>query len=190
MDDRASKPHTLTLLIERAKDGDEQALGELFAALYPDLRRIAHARLRRQGPLTLIDTVGLVHEAYLRLVNLGELDVENRSHFLAYAARTMRSIVVDMARARQADRRGAGDKAVELDTSIAVGVSDPAVDVLRVHEALHDLARVDERLARVVEMRYFGGLSEEEIAAALGVSDRTVRRDWEKSRVLLAVALR
>jgi len=102
----------------------------------------------------------------------------------------MRSIIVDSARARQAERRGSGRKPVELDTVAADSIADPADDVLRVHEALQQLETVDARLGRVVEMRYFGGLSLPEIGALLGVTDRTVRRDWEKARVLLSIALK
>ena len=190
MEDQTASAGTITLLIERANGGDGRALNDLFASLYPELERIAHARLRRHETITLLDTVALLHEAYLRLVKAGELNVENRTHFLAYAARTMRSIIVDFARARQAERRGSGRKPVELDTVAADSIADPADDVLRVHEALQQLENVDERLGRVVEMRYFGGLSLPEIGALLGVTDRTVRRDWEKARVLLEIALK
>lgn len=180
----------ITLLIARANDGDADALNRIFAALYPELHNLARARLRRAAPLTLLDTTALLHESYLRLVKLGELKVENRAHFLAYAARTMRSIVVDFARARLAERRGGGAQDLVLDTEIASSVSAPEEEIVRVHDALIELAQVDERLVRVVEMRYFGGLTEEEIGAALGVTERTVRRDWEKARLLLAIALK
>jgi RNA polymerase sigma factor (TIGR02999 family) len=187
----ATSPHaTITLLIERANAGDNAALDAIFTALYPDLHAVARARLRRNVPLTLLDTTALLHEAYLRLVKLGELKVENRAHFLAYASRTMRSIIVDFARQRLAERRGGGIKELELDTGIAANAPSGEDEVVRVHDALEELAHVDARLVRVVEMRYFGGLSEDEIAAALGVTDRTVRRDWEKARLLLAVALK
>src|SRR5262249_38878796 len=134
-------------------------------------------------------TTGLLHESYLRLVKLGQLNVTSRSHFLAYASRTMRSIVVDFARQRMAERHGGGKRKDELATP---GPHERQGDeeVIRVHDALHDLAGVDERLAQVVEMRYFGGLTEDEVADAMGVSARTVRRDWEKARVMLAVALK
>lgn len=190
MEDETAATGRITLLIQRANGGDGQALNDLFASLYPDLERIARARLHRHETITLLDTVALLHEAYLRLVKAGELNVENRAHFLAYASRTMRSIIVDFARARQADRRGSGQKPVELDTIAADSIGDSADDVLRVHEALQQLETVDERLGRVVEMRYFGGLSVQEIGAILGVTDRTVRRDWEKARVLLSIALK
>ena len=181
----------ITQLIERANGGDAAALNGIFEALYPELHTLARARLRRTAQLTLLDTTALLHESYLRLVKLGQLNVESRAHFLAYAARTMRSIVVDFARARLAERRGGGAPEVVLDTAIAANVaSAPEAEIVRVHDALQDLAQVDERLVRVVEMRYFGGLTEEEIGAALGVTERTVRREWEQARLLLALALK
>jgi RNA polymerase sigma factor (TIGR02999 family) len=189
-DDATPVPGNITLLIERANAGDNEALNHIFTALYPELHNLARSRLRRATPLTLLDTTALLHESYLRLVKLGQLKVENRAHFLAYAARTMRSIVVDFARSRLAERRGGGAPDLVLDTEIASGVHTPEEEIVRVHDALTDLAAVDERLVRVVEMRYFGGLTEEEIGAALGVTERTVRRDWEKARLLLAIALK
>jgi RNA polymerase sigma factor (TIGR02999 family) len=189
-DAAASPPATISLLIERANAGDSEALNRLFAALYPELHTMARSRLRRNAPLTLLDTTSLLHEVYLRLVKLGELKVENRAHFLAYASRTMRSIIVDFARRRLADRRGGSTPDLELGTDVVSSARSGEEEVVRVHDALLELALVDERLVRVVEMRYFGGLSEDEIAAALGVTDRTVRRDWEKARMLLSVALK
>ena len=189
-DDAVPPDPSITLLIEAANSGDTDALNRIFAALYPELHGLARSRLRRTQPFTLLDTTALLHESYLRLVKLGQLKVENRAHFLAYAARTMRSIVVDFARSRLAERRGGGAPEVSLDTEIASGVHAPEEEIVRVHDALIELAQVDERLVRVVEMRYFGGLTEEEIGAALGVTERTVRRDWEKARLLLAIALK
>jgi RNA polymerase sigma factor (TIGR02999 family) len=186
----SAAPASITRLIERANQGDGEALNGIFAALYPELHALARARLRRNAPLTLLDTTALLHESYLRLVKLGTLKVENRAHFLAYAARTMRSIVVDFARARLAERRGGGTDDVALDTEISADAHAPEDEIVRVHEALNDLAAVDPRIVQVVEMRYFGGLTEEEIGAALGVTERTVRRDWEKARLLLAIALK
>jgi RNA polymerase sigma factor (TIGR02999 family) len=180
----------ITLLIERANQGDGEALNGVFTALYPQLHALARARLRRNAPLTLLDTTALLHESYLRLVKLGALKVESRAHFLAYAARTMRSIVVDFARARLAERRGGGAQDVALDTEISSNAYAGENEIVRVHDALTELAAVDARIVQVVEMRYFGGLTEEEIGAALGVTERTVRRDWEKARLLLAIALK
>ena len=188
--DAVSPPETITLLIERANAGDSAALDRLFTALYAELHAMARSRIRMNAPITLLDTTSLLHEVYLRLVNLGELKVENRAHFLGYAARTMRSIIVDFARRQLSERRGGSAQQVELDTNVASMTRSGEEEIVRVHDALLQLAHADERLVRVVEMRYFGGLTEDEIAAALGVTDRTVRRDWEKARMLLSLALK
>ena len=139
--------------------------------------------------MTLLDTTSLLHESYLRLVGAQVAAGVDRAHFFAYAARVMRSVIVDFARARMAERRGGEAERLVLDTGIAATFAAPDNDVLRVHEALEVLAKADERLARVVELRYFGGLTEPEIAQVLGTSERTVRRDWEKARLLLLAAL-
>ena len=180
---------SITELLSAARQGDRQAAGEAFSLLYDELRRLARAKLRRHQTMTLLDTTSLVHESYLRLVGAQALPVVDRHHFFTYAARVMRSVIVDFARARQAERRGGDAVHVVLDTGIAANAVAPENDVLRVHEALDVLAQADARLAQVVEMRYFGGLTEPEIAQALDVSERTVRRDWEKARLLLFAAL-
>ena len=181
---------SITELIERANEGDKDALNRLFAGLYAELHTLARSRVHRTTPITLLDTTALLHESYLRLTKLGTLKVTSRAHFLAYAARAMRSIIVDFGRQRLAERRGGGAPEVPLDTESAQAVSSAEEEVLRVHEALEELATVDERVVRVVEMRYFGGLTEEDIAEALGVTTRTVQRDWEKARLLLSIALK
>jgi RNA polymerase sigma factor (TIGR02999 family) len=180
----------VTGLIARARDGDPQALGSLFELLYPDLRRIAHARLDPHQRDAVMDTTMLVHECYLKFVGASRLAPEDRNHFLAYAASAMRSIIVDAARAKLAQRRGGDAPHVTLNTAVADEVPAAENEILDVHAALEDLARLDRRLAQVVEMRYFGGMTDEDIGAALGITDRTVRRDWEKARLLLASALR
>jgi RNA polymerase sigma factor (TIGR02999 family) len=180
----------ITLLLRRAKDNDREAVDQLFELLYQDLRRLAHARLAASGRHALLDTSSLVHEAYLRFQQADRITLNDREHFLAYAASTLRSVVVDFVRRRKAERHGGHALHVTLDTEVADNVTATDDEVLAVHDALEELARVDERLVRVVEMRYFAGLTETEIAAALGVTDRTVRRDWEKARVLLAAMLK
>jgi RNA polymerase sigma factor (TIGR02999 family) len=161
----------------------------LFPLLYNELRRLARSRLASGGRHTLLDTASLVHEAFLRMQREGGVSLNDREHFLAYAATTMRSVVIDFVRRRNADRRGGGVEHVTLDTRAAeqLGASDD--EILAVHDALETLAKVDPRLVSVVEMRYFAGLSDAEIAAALGLSDRTVRRDWDRARLLLAEML-
>ena len=182
-------PQQLTVLLASARAGDKQAAGAAYSLLYGELRRLARAKLRQHQSMTLLDTTSLVHESYLRLVGAEALPVEDRHHFFAYAARVMRSVIVDFARARATERRGGEAEHLALDTMLSGEVAAPENDVLRVHEALGVLERADERLARIVEMRYFGGLSEAEIAEVLGLSERTVRRDWEKARLLLKAAL-
>ena len=161
----------------------------LFPLLYNELRRLARSRLAAGGRHTMLDTASLVHEAYLRMQRDGGVALNDREHFLAYAATTMRSVVIDFVRRRNADRRGGGVEHVTLDTRAAeqLGASDD--EILAVHDALETLAKVDPRLVSVVEMRYFAGLSDAEIASALGLSDRTVRRDWDRARLLLAEML-
>lgn len=178
----------LTTWLAGARPSD--ALGQLFSELYRDLRQLAHARLKRHAVPTLLDTTSLVHESYLRFLQAGQVQVADRAHFMAYAARVMRSVVVDFARESFAQRRGGQDVRVPLDTGAAASPAAGESEILRVHEALDELATVSERLVRVVEMRYFAGMSEAEIAEALGLNERTVRRDWEKARIILAAALK
>lgn len=161
----------------------------LFPVLYDELRRLARSRLASGGRHTLLDTAALIHEAWLRMQRDGGPVLNGKEHFLAYAATTMRSIVVDFVRRRSAERRGGGGEHVTLDTQAAQSLGANDDEILDVHEALQTLARVDARLVQVVEMRYFAGLTDAEIGAALGVTDRTVRRDWERARLLLAEML-
>jgi RNA polymerase sigma factor (TIGR02999 family) len=180
----------ITALLRAAGSGDGRAADQVVSMLYGELHRLARKHLRRSGELTLLDTTALVHESYLRIQRAGATEFADRKHFLGYAAKAMRSIVIDIARARQADRRGGLALHVTLDTGVGDSVAVQQDEVLRVHEALDELADVDERLARVVEMRYFGGLSEAEIAECLGLTERTVQRDWQKARLFLSMALR
>src|SRR5688572_27799644 len=181
----------LTDLIRRAQLGDEAALKVVFDTTYEELRTQARARLRRGARNTLLDTTSLVHEAYLRFANSGRLHIGDREHFLRYASHVMRSVIVDFVRERRAERRGGDAPHVTLNSELGNGTSAAdEEEILGVHEALEELARVDARLVQVVEMRYFAGMTETEIAAALGINDRTVRRDWQKARLLLADALK
>lgn len=176
-------------LIQRAQAGDPAALEELFAATYDDLKSLARSRLRASPRVTALNTTALVNESYVRLTQAGRLRPQDRLHFVRYAARAMRSVVVDFVRRRAAERRGGNAERVELTTNVintTVGGED---EILQVHEALEELGVVNPRAVEVVEMRYFCGMTEGEIAAALGIAERTVRRDWEKARLLLADAL-
>jgi RNA polymerase sigma factor (TIGR02999 family) len=179
----------VTDLIRRAQRGDSAAADELMTATYRELRKLARARLRAGGRSVLLDTTSLVNEWYLRFAEAEGAEVRDRAHFMRYAARVMRSVIVDFARRRSAQRRGGGAPHTSLTFQIADGGSAGEREIVRVHDALEELAKLDARMAQVVEMRYFGGMNEPEIAEALEVAERTVRRDWVKARLWLAEAL-
>jgi RNA polymerase sigma factor (TIGR02999 family) len=180
----------LTQLLARLQSGDAEARDALFAAAYPELHRLARSRLRDGGRHTLLDTTCLVHEAYLRFVSAGELRAEDRRAFFAYASQVMRSVIVNSVRERVAEKRGGNARPVTLSTQLAASVAEDEETILKVHEALEVLEQADPRLGQVAQMRYFGGYSEQEIAETLDVTERTVRRDWERARLILAELLR
>jgi RNA polymerase sigma factor (TIGR02999 family) len=181
----------ITMLLRRATEGDRAALDEVFSSLYPDLRRVARARLHSQGRADSMNTTMLVNESFVRLVNASGLRLEDRHHFFAYAAKTMRNVIIDSAREFQAERRGGGAAHVTLDGDDALQVPDTRAseELIRVNDALLELETLDPELVQVVEMRYFGGYSEQEIADFQGVTERTIRRRWDKARAWLYVAL-
>ena len=179
----------LTVLLGRIQAGDTGARDALFSAAYLELHRLARARLRDGGRNTVLDTTSLVHESYLRFLHAGELRAEDRRAFFAYASQVMRSVIVNSIRERIAEKRGGDQRQLTLSTGLAANVADSEETVLRVHEALEDLEIAEPRLAQVAQMRYFGGYSEQEIAETLEVTERTVQRDWEKARLILAAAL-
>jgi RNA polymerase sigma factor (TIGR02999 family) len=169
----------------QAVEGRNHAeLDRAFEAFYPDLKRIARARLRGSGLNGHLQTTALVHDSYLKLASGPERAFADRPHFLAYASRVLRSLVIDVVREQRALRRGGDADIVTLDTAAGEGIA-PSVDIEAVNDALEDLARLDPPLARLVEMRFFGGMTEGEIAEALGISVRTVSREWQKARALL-----
>src|SRR5215831_18575250 len=180
---------TITVLLQRVRDGQPAARDELFAIAYDNLKRLARARLRGGGRNTELDTTALVHEAYLRFVGSGELRAEDRRAFFGYASRVMRSVIVDSARARLAERRGGDAQKLTLSTDLAQDLGKDEEGIVRVDEALQELESADARAAQMVEMRYFGGYSDTEIAETLDVTVRTVQRDWEKAKVLLRAIL-
>ena len=180
----------LEALLHDVRAGREGARDALFAATYADLRQLARARLRDGGRGTVLDTTALVHESYLRFLQAGQLQAESRRAFFAYASQVMRSVIVDAVRERLAERRGGDLERLTLTQGLEPALPADGDEVLRVHDALQDMAAVEPRLAQVVEMRYFGGFSEAEIAQALQVNERTVRRDWDKARRLLSAQLR
>lgn len=177
------QPDVTGLLLE-LDAGDPNAFETLVTVMYDDLRRLARRHLRVRGGQLTLHTAGLVHEAFLRLADQTRLSWDNRGHFLAVYARVMRNILIDIARQKQAAKRGGGRVQVTLDDT-HLQISAQADELLALEEALAGLAKLDPRLARVVECRFFAGLTEEETALALGVTDRTVRRDWVKARTLL-----
>ena len=179
----------LTQLLRQAQAGDAQARDALFAVAYPRLQQLARARLRDGGRNTMLDTRSLVHESYLRYVQSGELRAEDRRAFFAFASQVMRSVIVNSARDRAAQKRGAGYRPVTLSTGISERTPGGEEVILQVHEALESLAQVDARLAQVVQMRYFGGYSEQEIAETLEVTERTVQRLWLKARMMLLASM-
>jgi RNA polymerase sigma factor (TIGR02999 family) len=180
----------LTQLLQRMHAGDAGARDALFSAAYGELRRLARSRLRAGGRNTVLQTTSLVHESYLRFVHSGELRAEDRGAFFAYASQVMRTVILNIVRERAAERRGGKAVHLTLSTELAASLQSDEESILQVHEALEVLERASPRLAQVAEMRYFGGYSEREIAEALQVAERTVQRDWEKARLILAEALK
>lgn len=181
---------SLTELIRNVADGDRDSRDALFAAAYAELRKLARSRLRDGGRNTVLGTTALVHDSYLRFLKTGELRVEDRRAFFAYCSKVMRSVIIDSVRERQAERRGGDLIEMTLDTQLSANLPAGEAEIMNVHEALLALEEAEPRLAKVVEMRYFGGYSEAEIAEALDVNERTVRRDWEKARLLLMASLK
>jgi RNA polymerase sigma factor (TIGR02999 family) len=179
----------VTSLLAAWSQGDRSALEKVTQVVYQELRRLAHHYMKRQRPDHTLQTTALVHEAYLRLVSQDEPSFANQSHFLAVAAKAMRQILVDHARAALRLKRGAGVEAVVLDEAALLS-PEPTSELLDLDEALEKLATLDSRKARVVELKYFGGLKEEQIAEVLQVSEATVRRDWAFSRAWLYGELR
>jgi len=175
----------------QADDSAPLDLQQAFAGAYQELRRLARVRLFGDGGRnTVLDTTALVHETYLKLSRGAGASFPDRARFLGYAGRAMRSIIVDMVRQRHTERAGGGIALLTLTGTMDDALPAEGADILRVHEALEEMAAVDPRMAQVVEMRYFAGMSDAEIALALGVTDRTVRRDWAQARLFLAEALK
>lgn len=178
----------ITQLLINVRNGDTRAADRLWTEVYDELRLVARSKLRGERAGHTLSTTALVHEAYLRLVDQTQIEWEDRLHFFAMASRVMRNILIDYARRRKAEKRGGDAPHLQLEEVDVAGHS--SVDMfLALNRALNQLASVDERLAQIVEYRFFGGLKEAEIAQLLDVSPRTVRRDWRKARGWLAHAL-
>src|SRR6266480_2396610 len=170
-------PHRVTQLLAEWSDGDNGALAELTPLVYEQLRRLAHHFMEGQRPDHTLQTTALVDEAYLRLADQSSPSWQNRAHFFAVAARAMRQILVNYAKSSRAQKRGGGALKVELDEAAIVS-PEQSKEIIYLNEALEQLAALDSRKARVVELKYFGGLNHDEIAEVLKVSTVTVRRDW------------
>jgi RNA polymerase sigma factor (TIGR02999 family) len=170
------------------RNGNQAAIEKILPVVYEELRRTARRNLRRENSDISIQTIELINEAYLKLVDQRESDWQNRAHFFAVAARVMRNVLVDRARARQFAKRGGGARKVSTD-EILIASPERDVNVIDLHEALTTLSELDERKSRIVELRYFAGLSVEETAEVLGISGITVKREWLKAKAWLYQAL-
>ena len=182
--ERDAQSDGITALLRAWSGGDEAALSRLAEQVYPELRRIARRYMKNERQANTLQTTALVHEVYLRMVDVAKVDWRERAQFFSMAAQMMRRILVDAARARGARKRGGDALKVNLDETALVSTA-PDRSILALDEALTTFSQVAPRQAKVVELRYFGGLTEEEIVAALDISPRTVRRDWDLARAWL-----
>lgn len=180
--------HQITELLRRWSDGDKEAMDELMPMVYEQLRKQASRYLDRENPGHTLDTGALIHETYLKLNAIDQVEFHSRVHFYAIAARTMRRILVDHARAHKARKRGGGKPVLPLNEALLAG-EQPSTDVLSLNLALDELAELDPLKAKLVELRFFGGLTHEEIATVLKVSVSTVERQWRLARAWLYCAL-
>lgn len=178
-------PRDITQLLSAARGGNPAALDQVFALVYDEVHRLAHAQIARAGRSPTLNTTAVVHEAYIKLAHTPLESLEDRRHFFAIAATAMRHVIVDYARRRNAAKRGGGAANLSLDVA-DVPVASSAAEIVDLEWALQRLTAVDERLARVVELRFFGGLSEHETAEVMETSDRTVQRDWRAARAFLS----
>lgn len=173
--------HEITQLLLAWSEGDQGALDRLMPLVYGELRRLAHNYIRNERAEHTLQTTAIIHEAYLRLIDAGQVRLDNRAHFFAVAARLMRQILVDLARSRGYQKRGGGAQQVSLDEALIVN-PERNDDLVALNDALDALAKLDQRQSQIVELRFFGGLTEEEISEVLKVSTRTVRSDWRLAR--------
>jgi len=184
METRDPGPGEVTALLIAFRDGDENAFQQLVPLLYDELRRVARAQLARHRPGLTLDATGLVHELYMKMADQNRLGATDRNHFLAIAARAMRQVIVDRARRRTAAKRGGDAEEIPLDDAPEIPIRE-AREMVGLDEALSRLANKSPRLAQVVECRFFAGYSEEETAQTLGISVRSVQRDWMRARAWL-----
>jgi len=185
----SSTPGEVTSLLKELCQGNKEAEQCLIPLVYQELHDIAVRRMRNEAPGHVLQPTALVHEAYLRLVRLPEIDWQNRSHFYALAATIMRRILVDYARTQRAAKRGEGMISIALEEA-KTPASERGAEILALDEALRRLAELDERQSKIVELRFFAGMSEEETAQVLGISSRTVKRDWRIAKAWLFAHLK
>ena len=183
--EQPDKSQNITALLHEWKHGKKDAFDKLFPFVYDELRRRASAYLRNERAGHTLQTTALVNEAYMKLVDINEIEYEDRNHFFAIAANAMRRILVDYARTRKREKRGGKDENLPLDEARFVSANERSVDLVALDEALNELAKFDERQAKVVELKYFGGMTIDETAEVLGVSNVTVRRDWNMAKAWL-----
>ena len=179
----------ITGLLKKLNGGDSDAAAEIVSVVYPELRRIARAYMRAERGEHTLQPTALINEAWIRLVDQTRVDWRDRTHFFGVAASMMRRVLVDHARQRLADKRGGGQKKVAVDWVELEAGGEKLTEVLSVHEALERLEGIDPRLAKLVEMRYFAGMDVDETAVALGISPRTVDREWSMARAWLSTQL-
>lgn len=184
MKDSAHPPHEITQLLAEWSDGNQTALDKLYPLVYDELHRMARRYMNRERKGHTLQTTALINEAYVRLVDQKHVHWANRAHFFAISAQIMRRILIDHARRHAYAKRGGGAEKVSLDET-AIIAGDPASDLLLLDEALNRLAEMDRRRSQVVELRYFGGLNNEEISGVLKISENTVIRDWNMARAWL-----
>jgi len=177
--------HEITQLLAQWREGNQSALDELYPLVYDELHRLARRYMSRERKGHTLQTTALINEAYVRLVDQKNVPWANRSHFFAISAQIMRRILIDHARRHQYAKRGGGARQVSLDEAATVVMPDQSGELLRLDEALKSLAEMDPRRSQVVELRYFGGLNNEEIAGVLRISENTVTRDWNMARAWL-----
>ena len=184
---REAGKHDVTVLLQKVKVGDSHAASDLMPLIYRELHAIAENHMRRERQGHTLQATVLVHEAFLQLAGTDKIDWQNRAHFFALASRAMRRVLIDHARSAKADKRPGGHQQVELDSALTV--AEKPVDLLALNEAMDRLAGWDLRQSQVVEMRFFAGLTFEEIAEVLGIAERTAKRDWTMARAWLHAEL-
>jgi RNA polymerase sigma factor (TIGR02999 family) len=181
----AYRSHEISQLLRSWNDGNRNALDDLLPLVYDELRRQAHRYLRRERQGHTLQTTALIHEAYLNLIKQNRINFQNREHFFAISANLMRRILVNYANARHRLKRGGVDEDIELNDSILIATQSKDLDLLALDDALRRLAEMDEQQARIVELRYFGGLTIEETSEVMGIAPATIKRDWKLTKAWL-----